>query len=51
MQTLLNNLTTTEFLLFILVFISFFRLIIDLIKLFHPSQLFMKDGKELTKRR
>lgn len=51
MNVLFNSLTTSEFLLFILVFISFFRLMIDLIKLFHPSQIFMKGNNENKKRK
>lgn len=43
MNVLLNELSTTDFLLLILVFFSFLRTILEFVKLFHPAQIFLKD--------
>lgn len=42
MNVLVNELSTTDFLLLVLVMLSFFRTIIELVKLFNPAQIFMK---------
>lgn len=43
LSTLVNDLSITDFLLLLLVAISFMRLVIDLLKFFHPAQIFLKS--------
>ena len=49
LSTLVNDLSTTDFLLLVLVAISFMRLVIDLLKFFHPAQIFLKSRDRYRK--
>jgi hypothetical protein len=51
MTTLINDLSTTDFLLLSLLLISFIRLMIDIVKLFHPKQIFMTEQNKHNRRR
>lgn len=51
MTTLINELSTTDFLLLSILFISFIRLMIDIIKLFHPKQIFMTEKNKFNRKK
>ena len=46
LNTLLNDLTTTEFLLLIIAMFLFFRTVLDLIKWFWPSEITLKNNNK-----
>ena len=46
LNVLINDLTTTDFLLLVLVLLSFVRTMIELVKLFNPAQIFMKNKRK-----